>query len=357
VASSVEILRAGLFTIGKIRSLSEKFQGDRFASSEGAVTVAGKVAVVAVGGNALTREDQPGAAQQINENAAQMAAGICALADAGWRVVVVHGNGPQVGNLVIQQETAAGLVPPQPLSVLGAMTEGQLGSALALAIGATRGPGSAVALVSHVTVNPEDAAFQAPTKPVGPFFDAAHAEQMGRERGWITTEDSGRGYRRVVASPAPRDVLELGTVRTLLDSGVIVIAAGGGGVPVAASPGGAFAGVDAVIDKDLAAATVAAGVGAEALLLVTAVDEVYVDFGTPRARPVRVMDTTLAEQYLAQGQFPAGSMGPKISAAVSFVRDSGASAVVTSAAHMAAALAPDAPVGTRIVPATVMSRA
>jgi carbamate kinase len=319
--------------------------------------VASKVAVVAVGGNALTREDQRGTAQQIEENAAQMAVGICALADAGWQVAVVHGNGPQVGSLVIQQEAGAGLVPPQPLSILNAMTEGQLGSALALAIDAIRGPGSAVALVSHMTVSPDDPAFQRPTKPVGPFFTAAHAEQLRRERGWVMAEDSGRGYRRVVASPAPRDLLELATVRGLLASGVIVLAAGGGGVPVAKSPTGTFTGVDAVIDKDLAAARVAAGIEAQALLLVTAVDEVYVDFGTPQARPVRVMDAALAEQYLAEGQFPPGSMGPKIQAAVSFVRQSGASAVVTSAVNMAAALAPRAVVGTRIIPATVMSRA
>jgi carbamate kinase len=323
--------------------------------------VASKVAVVAVGGNALTREDQPGTAQQIRDNAAEIAAGICALADEGWQVVVVHGNGPQVGSLIIQQETGVALVPSQPLSSLNAMTEGQLGSVLALAIDSIRGPGSAVALISHMTVRPDDPAFQHPTKPVGPFFDAAHAEQMGRERGWLMAEDSGRGYRRVVASPAPQDLLELATLRSLLSSGVIVLAAGGGGVPVARTAAGTFTGVDAVIDKDLAAARVAAGIGAQELLLVTAVDEVYVDFGTPRARPVRVMDTALAEQYLAEGQFPPGSMGPKIQAAVSFVRWSGASAVVTSAARMAAALLPGAATGTRIVPETVsqtvMSRA
>jgi carbamate kinase len=321
------------------------------------VDVASKVAVVAVGGNALTREDQPGTAQQIEENAVRMAGGICAMADAGWRVVVVHGNGPQVGNLIIQQETGAGLVPPQPLSMLNAMTEGQLGSALVLAIDSIRGPGSAVALVSHMTVSPDDPAFQHPTKPVGPFFDAAHAEEMRRNRGWAMAEDSGRGYRRVVASPVPGELLELATLRELLGTGMIVLAAGGGGVPVAASPAGTFTGVDAVIDKDLAASQVAAGIGAQMLLLVTAVDEVYVNFGTPQARPVRVMDTALAERYLTEGQFPPGSMGPKIRAAVSFVRRSGASAVVTSAANMAAALAPDAATGTRIVPAIVLSQA
>jgi carbamate kinase len=319
--------------------------------------VTSKVAVVAVGGNALTREDQPGTAQQIEENAARMAAGVCDLAEAGWQVVVVHGNGPQVGNLIIQQETSAGLVPPQPLNILNAMTEGQLGSALVRAIDTIRGPGSAAALVSHVTVNPDDPAFQRPTKPVGPFFDADYAERMRREHGWAVAEDSGRGYRRVVASPAPRDLLELTVLQALLASGVIVVAAGGGGVPVAESAAGTFTGVDAVIDKDLAAARVAAAVGARALLLVTAVDEVYVNFGTPRAQALHVMDTDLAERYLAEGQFPPGSMGPKIQAAISFVRHSGESAVITSAAKMAAALAPGAAAGTRIVPASVMSRA
>jgi carbamate kinase len=319
--------------------------------------VTSKVAVVAIGGNALTREDQPGTAQQIESNAAQMAAGICALAESGWQAAVVHGNGPQVGNLFIQQETGTDLVPPQPLSILNAMTEGQLGSALVRAIDSIRGAGSAAALVSHMTVSPDDPAFEHPTKPIGPFFDAVRAQQMQQERGWTMAEDSGRGYRRVVASPAPRELLEVATLRALLASGVIVVAAGGGGVPVAETGAGTFTGVDAVIDKDLAAARVAAAVGAQALLLVTAVDEVYIDFGTPRARALRVMDTDLAERYLAEGQFPPGSMGPKVRAAVSFVRRSGATAVITSAANMPAALAPGADAGTRIVPATVMSRA
>jgi carbamate kinase len=342
--------RQHAFCIGNLQVIASP-------APEGAAEVTSKAVVVAVGGNALTREDQHGTARQIEENAAQMAVGICCLADAGWQVTVVHGNGPQVGSLFIQQETGAGLVPPQPLSILNAMTEGQLGSALVRAIDAIRGPGSAAALVSHMTVDPGDPAFERPTKPIGPFFDAAHAEQYGRERGWVMAEDSGRGYRRVVASPAPHDLLELPALRTLLASGVVVLAAGGGGVPVVESATGTFDGVDAVIDKDLAAARVAAGIGAQALLLVTAVDEVYVDFGTPRARPVRVMDTDLAQRYLGEGQFPPGSMGPKIRAAVSFVQRSGVRAVVTSAAYMAAALEPNAQVGTRIVPATVMSRA
>jgi carbamate kinase len=279
---------------------------------------------------------------------------------------VVHGNGPQVGNLAMQQEAAlqqeaTAAVPTQPLALLGAMTQGMLGSVIARAIDLLRGRGTAAALVTHVTVDPADPAFGAPSKPIGPFFEPAEAERLARRGGWVVKPDSGRGYRRVVASPVPQDLLELPTLRALVGSGLIVLAAGGGGVPVARTATGTFTGVDAVIDKDLAAARVAAGLGAQALLLVTAVDEVYVDFGTPRARPVRVMDTALADQYLAEGQFPPGSMGPKIQAAVSFVRWSGASAVVTSAASMAAALAPDATTGTRvvpeIVPETVMSRA
>jgi carbamate kinase len=312
---------------------------------------------VAVGGNALTREDQRGTARQIEDNALEMATGICHLAASGWQVVVVHGNGPQVGSLTIQQEAGAAIVPAQPLSVLNAMTEGQLGSILVRAIDSIRGPGSAVAMVSHMTVSLDDPAFHHPTKPIGPFFDAAEAGRLHDERGWTMAEDSGRGYRRVVPSPVPLELLELEALRALLASGSIVLAAGGGGVPVAASADGKLSGVDAVIDKDLAAARVAAGLDAQALMLVTAVDAVQVDFGTPQARTIRAMDTDLAERYLAAGQFPPGSMGPKIRAAVSFVRQCGACAVVTSAAHMTAALAPGASAGTRIVPATVMSKA
>ena len=313
------------------------------------------VAVVAVGGNALTRADQEGTPEQIEGNAAQMAEGIARLCDAGWRVVVVHGNGPQVGNLSIQQEGGADLVPPQPLHALNAMSQGQLGSVLVRAIDSIRGADTAVALISHMTVDAKDPAFEMPTKPIGPFFTEAQALTLAEERGWNMKEDAGRGYRRVVASPRPLEMLESSAIETLLTAGKVVLAAGGGGVAVSREDGGRYRGVDAVIDKDSAAVRLAQSVGAAVMILVTGVDAVSIDFGTPRARVIRELPLALAEKYLAEGQFPAGSMGPKVRAAIDFVRDGGGTSVITSAEHMLQALDPASKVGTRILPETAMS--
>lgn len=315
-----------------------------------------KLAVVAVGGNALTRADEQGTAEQIEANAAQMADGIAELVDGGWRVVVVHGNGPQVGNLLLQQDAAADVVPPQPLHSLGAMTQGQLGSVLVRALDARLGAGTAVTVVSHVLVNPDDPAFASPTKPVGPFYTADEAAELARRRGWTMVEDAGRGHRRVVASPRPLELLEARAVEQLLTAGHVVLAAGGGGIAVARAAG-RIVGVDAVIDKDAAAMVLARAVDADALLLVTEVDAVALDFGTPRQRPVHEMTVDIAEQHLADGQFPPGSMGPKVRSAIDFVQHGGGTAVITSAAHLADGLDPTSRHGTRIVPSTVMSRA
>lgn len=312
------------------------------------------VAVVALGGNALTRADQAGTAEQIESNAIQMAAGIADLYRAGWRVIIVHGNGPQVGNLSIQQEGQVDLVPPQPLHVLNAMSEGQLGSVLVRAIDSILGAGTAVAVISHMTVDREDPAFQTPTKPIGPFFSEAQALALSEQRGWTMREDSARGYRRVVASPRPIEMLESSAVETLLAAGKVVLAAGGGGVAVS-HEGGYYQGVDAVIDKDSAAARLARSVKASAMIIVTGVAAVSIDFGTPRARSVHELPLAIAEKYLAEGQFPPGSMGPKMQAAIEFVRDSGGTAVITSAEHMLSALDPAATVGTRIISEPVES--
>ena len=306
-----------------------------------------KVMVVAVGGNALTLQHQEGTAGQIEANAEVAAAGICALHAAGWRVVGVHGNGPQVGNLAIQQEGGIDLVPPQPLHSLVAMSQGQLGSALVRAIDARLGPGSAVAVVSHVTVDPADAAFAHPTKPIGPFFSEERSTALSRERGWTMVEDSGRGYRRVVPSARPIGLVESDAIKALVRAGKVVLVGGGGGVAVSADT---LVGVDAVIDKDRAAARIAAGLGASALVLVTGTDAVMVDFGTPDARAVASMTVADAERNLAEGQFPQGSMGPKIEAVLEFLRSGGRLAVITSPQHLLEAVEPGARVGTRIVP-------
>lgn len=302
-------------------------------------------AVVAVGGNALTAEDQQGSWEQIAANAAAVAAPLAQLVAGGLQIAVVHGNGPQVGALALQQDAALEQVPAQPLHQLCAMTQGQLGSVLVRAVDVECGPGTAVAVVTHVRVDPDDPAFAAPTKPIGPFLDEQQARELAGQRGWTVTEDAGRGYRRVVASPLPVEVVEMRAVRTLLDAGHVVLAAGGGGVAV--GPDGTT-GVDAVVDKDHAAAALATAIGARELFLVTGVDCVLLDFGSPQQRPVHVLTPAEAEQHLADGQFPAGSMGPKVAAALAFLRDGGRRAVITSAQLLAAAASGEPGAGTSI---------
>jgi carbamate kinase len=301
-----------------------------------------KIAVVALGGNALTRLGQAGTAEEMAANAAAMAASVNEVIEAGWRVVIVHGNGPQVGNLALQQE-ATTLVPALPLALLNAMTQGELGSLIAGPINALRGPGTAVALVSHVTVSPADPAFRAAAKPIGPFFTREEAERLAAARGWAVQPDSGRGFRRVVPSPEPAGVAELAAIRTLAEAGHVVIACGGGGIPVT-GPGT----VDAVIDKDRAASMLARLLGAQALLIVTAVDRVMLNYGTPQATELDRITADQAGRYLADGQFPAGSMGPKIEAILAFLAAGGEWAAITSPGLLAATVSGRGQGGTRI---------
>jgi carbamate kinase len=307
-------------------------------------------AVVAIGGNALTGAGQAGTADEIAANAADTARNVARLVDTGWRVAVVHGNGPQVGNLAIQQDEASALVPAQPLHQLCAMTQGQLGGVLVREIDGWCGEGTAAALLTHVRVDRDDVAFEQPSKPIGPFFDAEQASRFARQRGWRVVEDSGRGHRRVVASPRPIDIVEIGAIRALLDAGHVVIAAGGGGIAVSRGAAGALTGLDAVIDKDHAAALLATAIGAHDLYLLTGVEAVLLDFGTPHERPVHLLSADEAEQHLAQGQFPAGSMAPKVSAALTFLRSGGRRVIITTPDRLAAAADGTPGVGTRIEP-------
>jgi carbamate kinase len=308
-----------------------------------------KTAVVALGGNAFTRSGQAGTSEEKARNAAPMAAAVKSVLDAGWRVVIVHGNGPQIGNLALQQE-ATDRVPAQPLDLLGAMTQGELGSLIARAVDALCGPGTAVPVITHAIVDADDPAFRNPTKPIGPFFTKDESERVARERGWAMRDDAGRGYRRVVPSPHPKDLLELSGIRVLVDAGKLVVAAGGGGIPVVARPDG-YAGVEAVIDKDHTARLLATNLPARALLLVTAVETIFLDYGTPRQRPLRRISGAEARCHLDDGQFPPGSMGPKVEAALQFLDQGGELAVVTTPELMAATLVGrGAHIGTRIEP-------
>jgi carbamate kinase len=299
-----------------------------------------KTAVVALGGNAFTREGQQGSYAEQAVNALAMAHSTNALIQGGWNIALVHGNGPQVGSLAIQQEEGVSLVPPQPLFALGAMTQAQLGSLIALSLRrASRGRVQAVSLVTHVVVSLDDEAFENPTKPIGPFFDAAAVRELSDTRGWTMVEDSGRGYRRVVPSPKPQSILEIDAIKAIVDSGSVVIAAGGGGIPVVAAEDG-FTGVDAVVDKDYAAQQLASSLGADTLVLVTGVEQVQLDFGKPTQRAIEIMNTSEAEKYLSEGQFPEGSMGPKIRAGLRFLQSGGRQVVITTPELAAEALEP-----------------
>ncbi|MBW0090264.1 carbamate kinase [Pseudonocardia sp. KRD-184] len=312
-----------------------------------------RTVVVALGGNAITRSGETGTHAEQTANARAMARAVCRMREAGWNVVIVHGNGPQVGNLAIQQEEAAHRVPEMPLFWLGAMTEGQLGCLITLALheaGGGRLPG-VVAVVTHMVVDPADPAFARPTKPIGPFLDEETAQRQASERGWTVGEDAGRGYRRLVASPEPGRIVEIDDIRALVDRGSVVVAAGGGGIPVV-QDGHVLTGVDAVVDKDLAAEKLASTLGADVLMLVTGVPRVMLDYGTPQAREVGEMTTDEALGHAAAGQFPEGSMGPKMRAATRFVQATGGTAVVTDVEHACSSLegGPPGAVGTRIVP-------
>jgi carbamate kinase len=296
--------------------------------------------VLALGGNALLRESERGTAA---EQLANLRRTLDAAAElfASGSVVVTHGNGPQVGNELLRQEAGAGEAPQLPLWLLVALTQGEIGSLLVSELRARHDREAAVVL-THVEVDADDPAFAEPTKPVGPFYEEAQAAGLREERGWTLTEDSGRGFRRVVPSPEPRAIVELEAIRALVETGTVVVAAGGGGIPVVRRDG-RFEGADAVIDKDLASALLAESLGADRLVILTQVDAVYRGFGTGEEEPVAELRPGRDDAILED--LPAGSMRPKVAAAFKFVQATGGEALVTSAD----AYAEGGP-GTRIVP-------
>lgn len=309
---------------------------------------------VALGGNALIRAGDRGTYEEQRANVRTTVKALVNLMDAGHRLVITHGNGPQVGNLLLQQEAASDRVPPMPLHVCGAQSQGQIGYMLQQALvdaladaGLSR---EVITLVTQVVVDPESPAFRQPSKPVGPFYDAETAERLRAEHGWTIVNDAGRGYRRVVPSPDPLDIVEKRVIRCLVDAGAVVIASGGGGVPVARDAEGHLYGVEAVIDKDLAGALLATLVGARQLLILTDAAQVALNYGTPQQQDLARMRVSDARRYAGEGHFPPGSMGPKIEGAVRFLRDGGERAIVTRPELAGDALAGRA--GTQIFPDT-----
>jgi carbamate kinase len=298
--------------------------------------------VVALGGNALMRPGEKGTAAEQRANLRETAAALRPLlADD---LVVTHGNGPQVGNELVRQERAADEVPPLPLYLAVAQTQAEIGALIEAEL-APVAERPVVCLLTHVRVDPGDAAFERPTKPVGPFYAEPQARELEAERGWTVREDAGRGWRRVVPSPAPLEIVEVEAVRALLRAGTIAVACGGGGIPVS-SRNGRLSGVDAVIDKDRASALLAVELDAERLLILTDVEAVYRGWGTERKEELRELSADEAEALVPE--LAAGSIGPKVEASLSFARATRREALITSAAALADALRGSA--GTRVRP-------
>jgi carbamate kinase len=292
--------------------------------------------VVALGGNALSPSGGTGDIREMRAAMTSTAASLVDLVEQGVSLVVTHGNGPQVGRILLQQEYAAAQVPPMPMDVCGAESQGQIGYLLAQTLDtelARRGVETrAVSLVTQVVVNGRDRAFRRPTKPVGPSYERLEARRIAHETGYVFRAMPDKKWRRVVASPAPVRVVEIDPLRQLVDAGYLVIAAGGGGVPVVEvgdDPASMqLHGVEAVIDKDLTASRLALLVGADQLVILTEVAAVQVGYGTPQARALDRLTLAEAKELLAAGEFPEGSMGPKVRACVDFVAGGGAKAVI-----------------------------
>ena len=291
--------------------------------------------VVALGGNALLRARDRGTAAEQRLRIRETCAALSPLLED--EVVLTHGNGPQVGNVLLRQERAAAEVPPLPLYLAVAQTQAEIGALIATELAAEGR--RAACLLTHVVVAADDPAFENPSKPVGPFYKRSRARALQQERGWSMAEDSGRGWRRTVASPAPLEVVELEGVRALLQTGVTPVACGGGGIPVVRRDG-RLEGVDAVVDKDRASALLAVALGAERLVILTDVPALLRGFGTAREEPIRALSSAEAERLLPE--LPAGSMGPKVEASVAFVRETGGEALITAAESLADALAGEA---------------
>lgn len=309
-----------------------------------------KTAVIAIGGNALIKGKQHQTVPDQFATAAETCAHIADIVQQGWRVVITHGNGPQVGFILLRSELASHVLHTVPLDSCGADTQGALGYMIQQLLGNRfRKAGVEVpvtTVVTQVIVERDDPAFQNPTKPIGPFYDEEKARVQEREQGWAIVEDSGRGWRRVVPSPIPREIVELRAIKALLQGGFVVIGVGGGGIPVVRDGNGDLHGVEAVIDKDYASSLLASDIDADVFLISTAVDKVYLNYGQPDQVPLDHMTVDEAKRYLEEGHFPLGSMGPKIEAVIQFLEGGGKEALITSPENLARALREET--GTRI---------
>jgi carbamate kinase len=317
--------------------------------------MAGELVVVALGGNAIKQADQKGTTDEQFKNVDITAKELAAIAKKGYRLVVTHGNGPQAGALLIQQEEAVEFVPPQTLAICGAMTQGQIGwmmqNRLSFRLKEQGVEQSVCTVVTQVEVSDEDPDFQDPTKPVGPFYTKEEAFELKEQLDYVVKEVKPgieKSWRRVVPSPEPIDIVEKESVQDLVKAGVIVVASGGGGIPVKLNGDGSYSGVEAVIDKDRAGFKLAQVVEADKFVVLTDVEKACLNFGKPDQKELDFVKVDEAEEYLKQGHFLMGSMGPKVQACIRFVRWSNREAIITSLSKAGDAL--EGKTGTHIVP-------
>lgn len=300
------------------------------------------LAVVAVGGNSLIRDKAHQSIPDQYQALVETAGHITDLVEAGWRVVVTHGNGPQVGFILLRSEMARTRVHPVPLDVIVADTQGSIGYHLQQTLhNQFRRRGlekMAVSVITQVIVEADDPAFKKPSKPIGPFLDEEEARRREAEEGWEIAEDSGRGWRRLVASPKPQEIVELAAVRAMLEAGYVVVAGGGGGIPVVSDGQGIFEGVAAVVDKDLASSLLARQLEADLFVISTGVEKVCLNFGKPDQLELDRVTLAEARQYLEQGHFKAGSMRPKVEAVLSYLEGGGKRVLITNPENLKRAL-------------------
>lgn len=294
-----------------------------------------KKLVIALGGNALQEAGKPATAQAQLEVVEKTSEYIADIVERGYEVIVAHGNGPQVGRIVIQNEVASASTPAMPFDVCGAMSQGMIGYHIQQGLSKVlrhRGINkNVVTVVTQVVVDKDDPKFKAPSKPIGPFYTEEEAKAIAAEKGYTMKEDAGRGWRRVVASPLPVEIVELDAVKTLNDAGFVVVTVGSGGIPVVRNEAGDLEGVAAVIDKDLASEKLARDMDADALVILTAVEKVSINFKKPDQKDLDRMSAAEAKQYIKEGHFAPGSMLPKIEAALNFVESKpGRIAIITS---------------------------
>lgn len=314
-----------------------------------------KTALVALGGNSLLRPGDSGTAEEQIERMDKTCKELSDMIDKGYELVFTHGNGPQVGNILLQNEIAADEVPSMPLDICGAQSQGQIGYIFQQTLEnelREKGIERIVAsVITQVVVDEDDPAFQNPSKYVGPYYTEEEAERKEEENGWTMKENAEGDYRRVVPSPRPKRIVESDLIKDLIfsgEEGYIVIAAGGGGVPVIEKNRGQMKGVEGVIDKDLASAVLASAIDEEFFIMLTSVDKVYINFEEEDEEGIDEMTVSQAEEYLEEGQFPAGSMGPKIEASIHFLEDGGEKVLITSPEKLFEALHHEA--GTYIYP-------